>query len=192
MIFNVIKHHFRETIDILHCYNQLNKSEKEIIKLLNKIGTNSFDVYTGNLSVKEILFCSNKNPVYTYESFEYFLCSDGSLWIIKNIYKKNQLIKHLHPARKNFILNLKDKILINPNLHIRVYSYTYKTILLLYWNLLLEYRFKNYYEFINIIHDIDIKDKINDVRTRINMPFIHEKHFNQKKYIDLFCKFFKQ
>ncbi len=191
MIFNVIKHHFRETIDIFHCYHRLNKSEKEIVKLLNKMGTNSFDVYTGNLSVQEILFCYNKNPVYTYDDFEYFLCDDDSLWIIKNIYKNNQLKKHLHPARRSFVLNLKDRIWVNPKLHVRIYSYTYKTFLLLYWHILVEYRFKNYYELINIINDIDIKDKINDVRAKMNLPLIHEKHFNQKKYIDLFYKFFK-
>jgi len=191
MIFNVIKHHLRETINILHYYYQLNKSEKEIVKLLNKIGTNSFDVYTGNLSVKEILACYSKNPVYSYMGFEYFLCDDDSLWIIKNINKNNQLKKHLHPARRNFIFNLKDKIWANPKVHVRIYSYTYKSLLLLYWHIFKEYHFKNYYEFINIIKDIDIKDKINDVRAKMNLPIIDEKHFNQKKYIDLFYKFFK-
>ncbi|GIX42325.1 MAG: hypothetical protein KatS3mg129_2058 [Leptospiraceae bacterium] len=190
LIFNVIKHHFKDTLFIINQYKILNKKDEKIIKLLNKIGTNQFDVYKGHLTTKEIIQCYKNQNLLNYKHYEYFLCSDNSLWIVKNIKKDDIIKKHLHPARKTFIKFLENDFNINSSLHIRIHSNTYKTLLLFYWYMVTYFHFNNFKSILLYIEDNDLLSFINFIRIKLGLPELNKNQFSIHKFKELFCKFF--
>lgn len=196
MIFNIIKHHFWDTIFILHQFKNLQKNSNNVLKLLNKIGRNHCDVYKGNLTTKEILeeYQNKKNYLlmfYEKQNFKMFLCKDNSLWIIKDIYKNSKQYKHIHPARNTIIKNYSSTYEINPKLHIRIDANKYKIILLCYWLYLSEIK-ENHMNFLHFLYNVDLIDLINTTRKKLNLSEISNLHFNKELYLNLFLQFFEK
>lgn len=196
MIFNVIKHHFRDTIFILHQFKNLQKNSNDVLKLLTKIGKNHCDVYKGNLTTKEILeeYQNKKNQLLTLnqkQNFKMFLCKDNSLWIIKDIYKNSKIYKHLHPARNTIIKEYSSIYSINPRIHIRIDANKYKILILCYW-LYLNGMKNNYIDFIKFLYNTDLLQLINLVRIKVNLPVLSTEQFDKNLYLNLFLEFFEK
>ncbi|MFN3603723.1 MAG: hypothetical protein ACK4UJ_03305 [Leptonema sp. (in: bacteria)] len=131
IVFNLWKHHLKETKKVLEYYHQKEFSLNKIDKVLLKLGNNQFDLYVGNLTVKEIIQDMKFIEKIKYNENILFICKDKSLWIYKKIMKKNKEYIHFFPARKLFLNDFRD--LVDPNLHLRIHSNSYKTLLLAYW-----------------------------------------------------------
>lgn len=189
-IFNVVKHHFSDTIKILNQYKALQKKESDVIKLLHKIGKNQFDVYKGNLTTKEILLCYKKQKTHTYGNFEYFFAKDHSLWIVKKIIKNHQIKLHIHPARNTFIQNIDSNKELP--MHIRIHSSLYKILLMFYWNFIINYPIDNSQDIFIYINSIDTFSTINSIRENLNLPKISPKQFDKENIYNLFYKFFNK
>jgi hypothetical protein len=117
LLFNALKHHLcyiREFTDI-KSNDEPSARMKEITRELKHIGTSVMDVYTGDLSVKEIChgvtdFLTNKNlterEVFLHwtgagtDDFKVISLTDGSQWVIK-YYDQERRFVHIFPARSS-------------------------------------------------------------------------------------------
>ncbi len=193
IIFNIIKHHFWDTISILSKFRNRKKTNLEVLQLLNKIGHNHCDVYKGNLTTKEIIedYQAKKNHFICFkEKQNFFLCRDNSLWIVKDIYKNSKLYKHIHPARNTIINKYSSMYGINPKYHIRIDANKYKTFLLCYWFYLNKIK-ENHINFIDYLYKINLLEFINIARTTLCLPDLSTKQFNKDLYLKLFVQFFE-
>lgn len=129
-IFNLWKHHLNETKKILKIYQENQVPIQKILSILNKMGKNQFDLYIGNLTIREIIQDFNTSKKETYNGTNFFLCKDQSLWIYQTIYKNYKSYIHFFPARKSILCKFSN---FNSNLHLRFHSNSYKTLLLSYW-----------------------------------------------------------
>ncbi len=193
IICNIFKHHFKETINIINQYYCLNKTEKEILKIFNKIGNNEFDLYTGNFRIKEIIYFFCNNIISCNSSPKdkgYFICKDHSVWIYKYIYKKNKKSIHIHPARNTFIKELKkENLKINSELILRLHSNLYKTILMLYW-FYLYYHKKNFITFLEFLSSDNIIQNLNTIRNRIHLSSLKNEYIYFQKILNISHRLF--
>lgn len=131
VIINIWKHHLNETKRILKYYSLKNLPENKIIPLISKLGNSEFDLYIGNLTIKEILYDFKNSEKIQFKKNLFFICQDKSLWVLKKFYKNNIDFIHIFPARKSILKEFNN--LINSKMQIRIHSNTYKTLLFAYW-----------------------------------------------------------
>lgn len=171
-IFNLWKHHLKETKKVLKSYSQKNIPEKKIKTIIQKLGENEFDLYTGELSIKEILLNFKNSEKIYYKENLLFICKDQSFWICKKIYKNNKEIVHFYPARKTIIKKFEN--IVNPKLHLRIHSNNYKTLILAYWEYLNKSNeSQNYLEFIEKSREKLSLSKIDFNKSKLLEKFIN-------------------
>ncbi len=168
-IFNIWKHHLKESKNILKVYSTKQVPLQKILKIFNKLGKNQFDIYLGNLRIQEILEDFKTSKKFKVKDIDFFICKDQSLWIYKNIYK-NYI--HIFPARKSIFYKFKN---INTDLHIRLHSNTHQTLLLCYWLQL------------NDSNNTDPKILIHKARKILKLPQIQ---FDKSKTLEIYNQLF--
>jgi hypothetical protein len=115
--FNPIKHHLAFIREFISCEikNEDHDKKRNIVRQMKHIGTSVMDIYTGTLSVNEILeevksYLSAENLISPevfatwtgkhFSDFKIIALSDGSQWMLKYHDQENRHV-HLFPARSS-------------------------------------------------------------------------------------------